>query len=163
MALRLVSLVASRWLPPRGLPRSRLGLALGALAQGVALLVALRTAAQAVRPTLRAPAPAALPDDEGHGGRFGVPAAVRQQIFAQLAAAEPEARASATATFPFLAWSREDQRAALERDLVRAIASQRGLNLTQVYLILDEGIRARTPGPAGPLEATVAPLDPRRR
>ena len=39
-----------------------------------------------------------------------------------------------------------------------------GLTMSQVYLILDEGIRGRWPGPDGqPLDPHTVPLNPRRK
>jgi hypothetical protein len=57
-------------------------------------------------------------------------------------------------------WSREDDRGWGERVLARSLAQKYGISLTQVFLVLDEGIRKKWPGPDGnPLPATVPPLD----
>ena len=51
---------------------------------------------------------------------------------------------------------------AQERALAQSLATRHGLSLSQVYLILDEGIRDKWPGPDGePLIATTPPQDPR--
>ena len=117
------------------------------------------------RPLRTTAPPPPLPRDSGDV-RFGVPLAVRKQIFAELAAAEPNARVEGKKQFPGaeLEWSAEDHRGAFERKTAAAIAGARRLSLTQVYLILDEGIRERWPGPDGqPLSPYVVPLHPRRK
>jgi len=110
-------------------------------------------------------APPSLPPDQGDV-RFGVPLRVRKEIFATLAAAEPQSRVKGVQSFngPGLEWSAEDHRGAFERQDVAAAAQRHGLTLTQVYLILDEGIRERWPGPDGaPLNSKTVPLNPRRK
>lgn len=98
--------------------------------------------------------------------RFGVPLETRKAIFLDLATAERAARAEGHRRFPGpdLAWSAEDHRAAFERKEVARLAGAHGLNITQIYLILDQGIRNHWPGPDGePLDATTVPLNPRRK
>jgi hypothetical protein len=117
------------------------------------------------RPLRTTKPPAPLPPDQGDV-RFGVPLALRKQVFADFAAAEPTSRAEGKKSFPGteLAWSAEDHRGAFERKTAASIAQSRGLSLTQVYLILDEGIRAKWPGPDGePLTPFTVPLHPRRK
>ena len=54
---------------------------------------------------------------------------------------------------------RDDDRAAMERDLVREMAKRHDVNVTVAYLIVDEGIRLKWTVPGGtPLSATVSPL-----
>lgn len=114
-------------------------------------------------PITSAPHPARLQDGPGDV-RYGLDLAARKAIFAEVAATEPHSREQGVAGFPGQPWSQEDHRAAFERDAVRSIAARRGLNLTQIYLVLDEGIRSQWPGPDGkPLRATSVPLDPRRK
>lgn len=105
------------------------------------------------------PAPSALgADPEGSDMRFGLTEAARKRLFSELVANEPEWRSKAHEHFKE-AWRAEDDRAAFERDFVRDTASKRKLNVTVVYLVLDEGIRKRWPGPGGaPVEPTVIPL-----
>lgn len=115
-------------------------------------------------PVLRARAPADLPGDGTNGVRFGLTEVVRHEIFHDLAANEPASRARAAQAFPGDPWSTEDHRASFERDLVRAIAQRRELSLTQVYLVLDEGIRDHWLGADGhPLSPLSYPLSPRKR
>lgn len=124
-------------------------------------LVTVRDATRTLR-TGRPPAP--LPADQGDVA-YGVPLETRKQIFAELAAAEPAARAEGKKSFngPGLEWSADDHRGAFERKLVASLTGKYRLSTTQVYLVLDEGIRSHWPGPDGkPLEATTTPLHPRR-
>lgn len=98
--------------------------------------------------------------------RFGVPLAKRKQVFKDLADAEPQARADGKKSFPGdeLAWSAEDHRGAFERQRVAAAMGKYGLSQTQVYLILDEGIRQKWSGANGePLTPFTVPLHPRRK
>jgi hypothetical protein len=45
---------------------------------------------------------------------------------------------------------------------LRQLAQRHGISLTATYLILDEGIRAKWPGPSGePLPGTTPALNPR--
>jgi hypothetical protein len=61
-------------------------------------------------------------------------------------------------------WSREDDRGHYERVKMRELAARYEGTLTQMYLILDEGIRNKWPGPDGqPLPATTPPWDPRTK
>lgn len=116
------------------------------------------------RPITSEPAPAAVLDHEPNGVRFGLPEATRKEIFAELAAAEPAARAGGIAGFPGQPWSQEDHRCAFERETARAMATRRGLSLTQIYLVLDEGIREKWPDAEGkPLHPKTVPLLPRRK
>lgn len=119
-----------------------------------------------MKPIARDPGPEVLPPDQGDV-RFGVPLATRKQVFAGFAAAEPGQRAEGRASFhgPGLDWSAEDHRGSFERKTAAQLSAQYGLNLTQVYLILDEGIRERwvDPDAGGPLPGTTEPLNPRRK
>lgn len=140
--------------------RARLG---WMLVQVVALAVVIPPIAKMLAPVTTQPRPPRLVDGPADA-RFGLDLATRKEIFSELAATEPRSREAGIAGFPGLPWSQEDHRAAFERDAVRSIASRRSLNLTQVYLVLDEGIRSRWPGADGkPLMATSIPLDPRRK
>ncbi|MBI2391823.1 MAG: hypothetical protein HYV09_19690 [Deltaproteobacteria bacterium] len=133
------------------------------LLQLASLVAVAPWALRTLSPITRAPKPAVLVDGPGDA-RYGMPLALRREVFKELAAAEPQNRQSGAAGFPGQPWSQEDHRAAFERDVMRDVAARRKLNLTQVYLVLDEGIRAKWPGPDGqPLIATTIPLDPRRK
>lgn len=131
----------------------------------VSLAYAWREWRDATRPLVTAKPPPPLPPDSGDT-RFGVPLATRKKVFEELAAAEPNGRAEGKKGFPGyeLAWSAEDHRGAFERQKAAELASRYHLSLTQVYLILDEGIRERWPGPDGePLTPYTVPLHPRRK
>lgn len=129
-----------------------------------ALLVAGVWVVRTASPITGEKAPAPLLDREANGVRFGVPEETRRAIFKEIAAAEPAARANGIAGFPGQPWSQEDHRCAFERDTIRGIAARGGLDITQVYLILDEGLRAHWPGPdSKPLTPRTTPLMPRRK
>jgi hypothetical protein len=103
----------------------------------------------------RAPAPIAA--DRGDY-RFDLDEAARRKLFSELVADEPEWRKKAREHFKE-AWRAEDDRAAFERDHVRWLAGRRGVNVTVAYLVLDEGVRKRWPGPGGaPVDPNVVPL-----
>lgn len=131
-------------------------------------VVALFFVVQKVRaitgPMLAARPPAPIPSEEIDDYRFRYPERVRRQIFAELAVAEvaERRRALAANTWNGHLWSREDDRGYAERTKARELAAKYGGTLTQIYLVLDEGIRERWPGPDGePLPATTPPWDPR--
>jgi hypothetical protein len=57
------------------------------------------------------------------------------------------------------AWSREDDLGYVLRQRAREAGQRYGLSITHAYLVFDEGIRQRWPGPDGqPLPATTSPL-----
>lgn len=128
----------------------------------VGVLVRRVDAATAV---LRNAKPAAsIPTEEIEDYRFRLPERTRREIFAELAEKElaERARAVAANTWNGHLWSREDDRGHYERVAVRAAAAKHNVSLSQVYLILDEGLRERWPAPNGePLPATTPPLHTR--
>jgi hypothetical protein len=132
----------------------------GAL-QGVALAAALVFFVIRAHAVLAPAAKAVVPPD-GDGTRFGVSLAERHAIFSEIAAAEQSWRARPP-RFPGQPWSTEDDVMAVVRDTARASAVRHQLNLTQVYLIFDEGLRDHWPGPQGPLPTTIVSLHPRQR
>lgn len=102
------------------------------------------------------------PDQGNH--RTEAPEQLAERVFWAFAAAEPEFRNRARRNFPNSPWSQQDDRCNFERHHARRIAERFGLSLSQVYLILDRGIRDKWPGPGGePLSATIEPLEPRQR
>ncbi len=117
-----------------------------------------------VSPVLTAKPPAAIPNEEIEDYRFRYPERVRREIFREIATAEiaERKRAIAANTWNGHRWSREDDRGHYERVKMRELASRYKGTLSQMYLILDEGIREKWPGPDGePLIATTPPWDPR--
>lgn len=169
MALRTqVGRVVAWWCGEGELTLSRGVLGVGVAVRALALATGVVVALQVTRELREAPPPAMLPSGSENASplanRFGVPLPVRRQIFATLVHDEPAAQKRAEENFPGEPWSVEDDRAASERDRVRALAASRKLNVTQIYLILDEGLRAHWPGPDGKaLPTHVVPLRPRRR
>jgi hypothetical protein len=158
--------VALRWaVGDFVLVRSRIVLYVWLAAAAMSLAYAYVLVRDMTRPLRTAAPPPPLPPDSGDI-RFGLHLEVRKQIFAELAAAEPNARVEGKKSFPGpeLEWSAEDHRGAFERKTAASIAATRHLSLTQVYLCLDEGIREQWPGPDGqPLSPKVVPLHPRRK
>lgn len=147
-------------------PRSPLGLWLPTAVAVVALAVGWRVTTKVARPLLASKPQPVLSGDDVNGVRFGVPEATRRQVFADFAKAEPQSRANGVSSFPGpeLAWSAEDHRGAYERKTAAELMGRYGLTMSQVYLILDEGIRGRWPGPDGqPLDPHTVPLNPRRK
>lgn len=143
---------------------TRTQLVASAAASFVALCVAGVWVVRTARPITSEKAPPALIDREPNGNRFGLDENTRRDIFKEIAQAEPGARQAGVSGFPGQPWSQEDHRCAFERDHLRGIAARRGLSITQVYLVLDEGLREHWPGPDGkPLTPRTTPLMPRRK
>ena len=130
----------------------------GVIALRIALVVLAAIAAlSATRRVWSTKAPAPLAPDDGEV-RFGLDEAARKKLFAELVADEPEWRKKAHEHFKE-AWRADAARAAFERDHVRALAGKRRVNVTVAYLVLDEGVRKRWPGPGGaPVDPNVVPL-----
>ncbi len=117
-----------------------------------------------VSPMLSAKPPPKIPNEEIEDYRFKYPEEVRREIFMEIAKAEQAERRRAIEanTWKGHLWSREDDRGHYERVKMRELAARYKGTLTQMYLILDEGIRKKWPGPNGePLPATTPPWDPR--
>jgi hypothetical protein len=115
-------------------------------------------------PLLKAKPPIPIPSEEIEDYRFRLPERTRKEIFAKIADSEQAERAREIQknTWNGHLWSREDDRGHAERVFFRQLAKHHGISLTQVYLILDEGIRRKWPGPDGePLPATTPPFNPR--
>lgn len=144
------------------LPRSKAGWLVRAGVTAVAIIALCRQVGAVTRPLLSAKPPPSIPVTEIDDYRFRLPEHTRRAIFSELAAAElaERARAIQQNTWKGHVWSREDDRGYQERVAARAAAAKYRISLSQVYLVLDEGIRERWPGPDGnPLAATTPPLD----
>ncbi len=142
-------------------PRSRAAWIVRAAVTGVALFVAYQRLRTAALPLLTAKPIPSIPTEEIDDYRFRLPERTRREMFTELATAElaERARAIAQNTWNGQAWSREDDRGHYERVAARSVAHKYKVSLSQVYLVLDEGIRSHWPAPDGnPLPATTPPL-----
>jgi hypothetical protein len=129
-----------------------------------AAVVLYKRVSTTVSPLLDAKPPIRLPSEEIEDYRFRLPERTRREIFAEIALAEEAERKRAVEqnTWNGHLWSREDDRGHFERVFLRQLAQRYGISLTATYLILDEGIRAKWPGPSGePLPGITPPLNPR--
>jgi hypothetical protein len=164
--LERVAAIVAWWWGLRALPATRRILLAQVAISTLALVAAFFVLASVTGPVRAPPPPPELPS-EAQGDlpmRFGVSLVDRRIIFSELVASEPDARARARDIFPGEPWSMEDDRAASERDAARSLAASRGINVSIVYAILDEGIRAKWPGrDDAPVDAHIVPLKPRRR
>lgn len=143
-------------------PQSKAAWLVRAVAVSIALVALFRRVDAATTPLLSAKPPPPIPTEEIEDYRFRLPERTRREIFAELATAElaERARAIQANTWKGHLWSREDDRGHYERVAARAAAAKHKVSLSQVYLVLDEGIRERWPGPDGnPLPATTPPLN----
>lgn len=111
----------------------------------VLLVLRLRRASAVTAPLLDSKPPPFIPTEEIEDYRFRLPERTRREIFLELAGAELAERRRAVEqnTWPGHLWSREDDRGHAERVQARLTAAKYKISLTQVYLILDEGIRER--------------------
>jgi hypothetical protein len=143
-------------------PNSRLGWIVRGVVTALLFIVLARRVGAVTRPMLSARPPAPIPTTSVGNEKFGLPEPTRRAMFQDLAAAEiaERARALAKNSWNGHLWSREDDRGYQERIAVRAAAAKYRTSISQVYLVLDEGIRERWPGPDGqPLAATTPPLN----
>jgi hypothetical protein len=141
-------------------PRSRLATIALIIVHGASMALFVAAWQRSGAMIMAAPAPPPIPLPTATT-RFGLTEEQRRAIFHELAAAEQAERARAIAqnTWGGHAWSREDDLGYVLRDRARALATRYGVSLTHVYLVFDEGVRNRWPGPDGqPLAATVTPL-----
>jgi hypothetical protein len=130
----------------------------------IALWFVVRKTSALVGPLVNAHPPPPIPNEEIDDYRFKLPERTRREIFTELATAELAERRRAIQgnTWNGHLWSREDDRGHYERVKVREVAARHKISLSQVYLVLDEGIRSKWPAPDGqPLPATTPPWDPR--
>ena len=145
-------------------PTSKVGWAVRILAGVIGFVVVVQTVRETAEPLLSAHEPTPIPTQEYPGDRFRLSEDRRKEIFTELATLElaERKRAIDQNTWNGHAWSREDDRGWWEAKAVKDIATRNKLSLTQVYLVLDEGIRNHWPAPNGqPLPGTSPPLNPR--
>jgi hypothetical protein len=143
-------------------PTSRAAVLVRLACHVVALIVFVRVARATFAPFFAVPAPEPISATGPGDVRFGLDEKTRREIFDELAAGEVAERHRQVAINNFNGhkWSQEDDHGRVQRDQVRAMAYRRGLSLTQVYLVLDEGIHKKWLAPNGqPLSATVPPIE----
>ncbi len=146
-------------------PSSRVGWIVRVVVISFAAVVVWQRVSALAAPLVRAKPPIPIPSEEIEDYRFRLPERTRREIFAQIAENEQPTREQALQANSWNGhlWSREDDRGHFERIFFRKLAKQHNISLSQVYLILDEGLRAKWPGPDGkPLPATTPPLNPRQ-
>ena len=147
-----------------GPPASRVAWAVRVCVLSFATVVLWKRVDKVTAPLLNAKPPIAIPNEEIEDYRFRMPERTRREIFAEIASAEAieRKRAIDQNTWHGHLWSREDDRGHQERMEFRRIAKDYNISLTQVYLVLDEGIREHWLGPDGkPLTGSTPKLDQR--
>lgn len=152
------------WIPRASRPENRRQLVVALVVRVTLVALSIAVVVAVTHPVWStAPVPP-VPGDAAGDVRFGLPVAERRAIFTRVVRGEPGYRRLAESRFAPHAFSVNDDRAWGEMHDARALDRERDdLTLSQIYLILDEGIRRHWPGPDGqPLRATVPPLDPRR-
>ena len=145
-------------------PSSRVGWAVRVCVLSFAVVVLYKRTLAVTSPLLDAKPLPFIPSEEIDDYRFRLPERTRREIFMEIAVAEVAERKRAIEqnTWKGHIWSREDDRGHYERVQLRALAAKYKVSLTQMYLVLDEGLRNHWPGPDGtPLPATTPPLDMR--
>lgn len=147
-----------------GAPRSHVAWAVRVCVFTFAAVMLYKRVTVVTAPLLDAKELTFIPSEEIDDYRFRLPERTRREIFMEIAAAENAERKRAVDqnTWKGHLWSREDDRGHFERLQLRQLATRYKVSLTQIYLVLDEGIRAHWPGPDGnPLPATTPALDMR--
>ena len=142
-------------------PTTRAGWVVRGVVTLLAVAFLVRTFERQVGPMLKASPPAPITSSDDPENRYGLTAPVRHQIFTELATAElaERKRAIEANSWKGHLWSREDDRGHNERVTARAVAGRHRVSLTQVYLVLDEGIREHWLAPNdSPLSALTPPL-----
>jgi hypothetical protein len=143
------------------MPDTKAGWIVRVLVTIAAVAVLVQRAKIATAPLVAAKPPPSIATEDIEGYRFRISDETRHAMFDELAAAElaERDRAIKANTWGGHAWSREDDRGHYERMAVRSVAAKYKVSISQVYLVLDEGIREKWPAPNGqPLPATTPPL-----
>lgn len=126
----------------------------------VSIAVLVRVVKQHVGPMFKVTPGAPIPAPTATT-RYGLTEVQRRAIFQELVTNERNERRRAIEqnTWSGHAWSRDDDLGYVQRTRVRELALQYSVSASQVYLVLEEGIRAHWLGPDGqPLPATSAPI-----
>ena len=112
---------------------------------------------------LGAPDPGRLSRD-GAEPLFGVPRPERERIWRDISGHDGEWRRAGREAFPRHPWSQHDHYAAFLLQHMTMLAARKGLSISQVALIFDEGVHNQWPAPNGkPVDATWVPLQPRQQ
>jgi len=146
-------------------PNSKLGWFVRIVGTLAGAIVVWRTIDATTLILLETKPPSPLPSQEFPGDKFRLSEDRRKEIFKELATAElaERKRAIETNTWQGHLWSREDDRGWYESKAVYEAAHRHHVSVSQVYLVLDEGIRNHWPAPNGePLPATTPPFNPRQ-
>ena len=145
---------------------SKLEMAFTLTIRMAALAILAITGVRTLRPTVTVAYPAALKPASAGLVAFGLTEPQRREIFAVLATEELASRQKIRENNNWGGhpWSQEDDRGWQERTTVRELAAKHKISLSQVYLVLDQGIRLRWPAADGkPLVATVPPIELRHQ
>lgn len=143
------------------LPASKAGWIVRFVVTVMAVALLVQRTRTVTAPLVRAHRPTPITTEDIEGYRWRMSDETRHAIFDEVATAEvaERERAIKANTWSGHAWSREDDRGYYERIAVRAAAAKHKVSISQVYLVLDEGIREHWPAPDGkPLPATTPPL-----
>ena len=143
-------------------PGSRVAWMVRVAVLSFSIVVLYKRVSATASPLLDAKPAPFIPSEEVDDYRFRLPERTRREIFLEIAGAEVAERKRAAENDKWHGhlWSREDDRGHYERVEMRLLAVKFHISLTQMYLILDEGIRNHWPGPDGaPLPAVSPPLD----
>ena len=143
-------------------PRSKAGWFIRIAGGAIGVIVIVQTVRSTAEPLLAAKPPPVIPTQEFPGDRFRLSEDRRKEIFKELATAELSERKRAIDgnTWQGHMWSREDDRGWWENKAVREAALRHNVTATQVYLVLDEGIRNHWLAPNGqPLPGNTPPLN----
>lgn len=131
------------------------GLALGSLVLPAIVLVLV------AREVTREASPGVM-TVEPDGRKFGLTLDERLEIFRKYADHDPRWKKIAQGDFPTHEWSQADHYHSHARSHALFLARKLKLHPSQVFMVADEGIHEKWPGKDGkPVDATIAPLDPR--
>lgn len=89
-------------------------------------------------------------------------AQLRRALFDEVVREEPTARERARDDWAHHRWSQQDAFGAFEHERIIRLAGEKGLFAQDLFLLVDEGLRAGWPGPEGKaLDVATVPLRPR--
>jgi hypothetical protein len=85
-------------------------------------------------------------------------------LFDELVKDEPANRERAKDDWAHHRWSQQDAFGAMELERVNTVAREKQRSAQDLFLVIDDGVRAKWPAPGadgGVLQATIVPLKPR--